>query len=65
MALQLTVSNMACSACGDTITKAIKAIDPVATVQADPKTKQVKIETQASEMVVKQVISAAGYTVGS
>jgi len=65
MSLQLTVPNMACSACGDTITKAIKAIDPVATVQANPKTKQVKIETQASEMVVKQVISAAGYTIES
>jgi copper chaperone len=65
MALQLTVPNMACSACGDTITQAIQAIDPVATVQADPKTKQVKIETQASETAVKQAISAAGYTVES
>ncbi|MGL5833752.1 MAG: heavy-metal-associated domain-containing protein, partial [Waterburya sp.] len=39
MTLQLKVPNMACSACGDTITKAIKAIDPVATVQTDFKTK--------------------------
>lgn len=63
MALQLTVPNMACSACSDTITKAIKAIDPNATVQADPKTKQVDVETQASEASVKQAIATAGYQV--
>lgn len=63
MTLQLTVPNMACSACGDTITKAIKAIDPAATVQADPTTKQVNVETQATEAEIKQVIVNAGYTV--
>jgi copper chaperone len=63
MTLQLTVPNMACSACGDTITKAIQAIDPAATIQADPKTKQVNVETQAAEAEVKQAITSAGYTV--
>lgn len=63
MTLQLTVPNMACSACGDTITKAVKALDADATVQADPKTKQVNIETQASENAVKQAIANAGYQV--
>lgn len=63
MTLQLTVSNMACSACGDTITTAIKSIDPAATVTADPKTKLVNIETQASEDSIKQAITNAGYTV--
>jgi copper chaperone len=63
MTLQLTVPNMACSACSDTITKAIQAIDPTATVQADTKTKQVNIETQATETAIKQVITDAGYTV--
>ena len=63
MTLQLTVPNMACSACSDTITKAIKAIDPAATVQADTKTKQVNIETQATETAIKQAITDAGYTV--
>jgi copper chaperone len=63
MTLQLTVPNMACSACSDTITKAIKAIDPAATVQADPKTKQVDVETAASKDAVTAAITAAGYTV--
>lgn len=63
MTLQLKVPNMACSACRETITKAIKAVDATATVTADPKTKLVSIETEASEAVVKQAITDAGYSV--
>lgn len=63
MTLQLKVPNMACSACGETITKAIKKIDPAATVQADPKTKLVNIETKVSETAVTEAIKSAGYTV--
>lgn len=54
---------MACSACADTITKAVKTIDADATVQADPKTKFVNVETQASEAAIKDAIAAAGYPV--
>jgi copper chaperone len=63
MFLQLTVPNMACSACADTITTAIQSIDPTATVTADPKTKLVSVKTQVSEASIKQVIADAGYTV--
>lgn len=63
MALQFKVPNMACSACATTITNAVTAIDPGATVNADPKTKLVEIETQQSESAIKQAIVAAGYTV--
>jgi copper chaperone len=63
MTLQFKVPNMACSACGETITKAIKAIDPAATVKTDPKTKLVEIETQASFETIAQAITTAGYTV--
>lgn len=63
MAFELTVPNMVCSACGDTITRAIKAVDPAAMVQADPKTKLVNIETQAPETAIKQAVTDAGYTV--
>ncbi|NJR74445.1 MAG: heavy-metal-associated domain-containing protein [Scytonema sp. CRU_2_7] len=65
MTLQLKVPNMACSACGETITKAVKAVDSTATVQADPKTKLVNIETQASEVAVREAIEAAGYPIVS
>ncbi|PSB55955.1 heavy-metal-associated domain-containing protein [Chamaesiphon polymorphus] len=63
MNIQLNIPNMACSACGETISKAVIAIDPTATVQADPKTKQVKIETQASQSAIESAITAAGYQV--
>lgn len=65
MTLQLKVPNMACSACGETITKAVQAVDSTATVQADPKTKLVNIETQASEVAVREAIEAAGYSIVS
>jgi copper chaperone len=61
MTIQLTVPDMACGACSETITKAILAIDSQASIKADPKTKQVTVETQASESSVKEAISAAGY----
>ncbi|MBW4617066.1 MAG: heavy-metal-associated domain-containing protein [Desmonostoc vinosum HA7617-LM4] len=65
MTLQLKVPNMACSACGETITKAIQTVDPTATVQADPKTKLVNIETQALETAITEAITSAGYTVAA
>ncbi|GBE93828.1 heavy-metal-associated domain-containing protein [Nostoc cycadae] len=61
MTLQLTVPKLACSACANTITKAIQSIDSTATVQADPKTKLVSIETQAPETKIKELITAIGY----
>lgn len=63
MTLELTVPNMACSACAETITKAVTALDSAAQVQADPKTKQVNIETQVDAATVISAITAAGYTV--
>jgi copper chaperone len=63
MTLQLTVPNMACLACSETITKALKGLDAAAIVTADPKTKLVTVDTQQSETAVKQAIAIAGYTV--
>jgi copper chaperone len=64
MTLQLTVPDMACAACVSTITQAINTVDPAAKVEADPKTKQVNVETQANEVAIKQAITTAGYTIG-
>ncbi|BAZ44427.1 heavy metal transport/detoxification protein [Chondrocystis sp. NIES-4102] len=61
MTIQLKVPDMACGACSDTITKAIIALDPQASVKADLNTKEISITTQASESEVKEAISAAGY----
>lgn len=42
MSIAFTVPDLACSACVDTVTKAIQAIDTTAQVKADPTTKQVE-----------------------
>ncbi|WP_036487996.1 heavy-metal-associated domain-containing protein [Myxosarcina sp. GI1] len=62
MNIQLKVPDMMCGACGETITKAILTVDPKASVKADPETKQVTINTEASESSVKEAISSAGYS---
>ena len=61
MTIQLKVPNMACGACAKTITQAVIDIDPKASVKADPKTKQVIVDTNASESSVREAIAAAGY----
>jgi copper chaperone len=61
--MQFKITKMACSACGETITKAVKSVDPSATVRAEPKTKLVEVETQASETTIAQAIAAAGYPI--
>jgi copper chaperone len=64
MTLHLTVPSMACSACAETIAKAVRSIDAAAQVTADPKkTKQVEIETVQAESLVRDAIVAAGYPV--
>ena len=61
--LQLTVLSMNCSVCAEKISKAVKSIDPAATIQADPATKLVNVETIAANETVKQAIVSAGYPV--
>ncbi|XWK86749.1 MAG: heavy-metal-associated domain-containing protein [Phormidium sp.] len=63
MSMELKVPSMACSACSDTITKAIKTVDPNAVVQADPKTKLVNVETEKPETEIREAIASAGYPV--
>lgn len=61
MTLELKVPKMACGACVNTITKAIKTVDASATVEADTKTKIVKVETRASAPAIEEAIARAGY----
>ena len=61
--LNLTVPDMACSACAEAITKAIQAVDAAASVQADMATKQVVVATSAESEQINQAIAQAGYTV--
>lgn len=61
MTVQLKVPDMACDACAQAITQAVIALDADAIVTADTQTKQVTVETQASESSVREAIAAAGY----
>ncbi len=63
MPLNLTVPDMACSACADNIIQAIRAVDSAATISADPQTKQVVVETQQTDIAIKQAIVMAGFTI--
>jgi|LakMenE18May11ns_1017448.scaffolds.fasta_scaffold7859268_2 copper chaperone len=61
MNIKLTVPGMACPACANNITNAVKAIDANAVVDADPQTKLVNVETQVTESAIKEALIAAGY----
>lgn len=59
----MTVPDMACSACAETITKAVQSLDDQATVNTNLDTKAVEIESSASDDQVKTAIANAGYSV--
>ena len=61
MKLQLNVPGISCGGCVSTITQAIKAVDANASVQGDPKTKIVLVETESPESAIKAAIAEAGY----
>lgn len=63
MTLAFKVPNLACFACVEAVTKAVKAVDSAAEIEADPKTKDVSVVTSAPESAIKEAIVAAGYTV--
>ena len=63
MKLEFDVPNMACGSCAKTITKAIKAVDQNASVETDPKTKKVEVETESAEGDIREAIKGAGYAV--
>ncbi|WP_071515867.1 heavy-metal-associated domain-containing protein [Geitlerinema sp. PCC 9228] len=62
MSITYKVSDMACSACAENITKAIQSIDAGARVNADPESKLVQVETQQPDAQVQEAIAKAGYT---
>lgn len=63
MTLELRVPNLACSACIETVTKAVQSVDAAAQVSVDTKTKQVTVVADASETAIKNAITTVGYSV--
>lgn len=63
MSLQLKVPSIVCEGCAETITKALKNLDPEAKVEVELSTKIVTVEGQSSEPSIKQAITETGHTV--
>lgn len=63
MTLKLKVPSMVCEGCVTTITEAITTHEPEAKVDINLDTKEVTVETAASEASIRQAIVAVGHTV--
>lgn len=59
---QFNVSDMTCGHCAGTITQAVKAADPKATVEIDLARHLVKVESALAQDKIAQQIAKAGYT---
>lgn len=55
------VDDMSCAHCVRTITDAVAAVDPAATVRADLASHMVEIDGDAAPAVLAQALRAAGY----
>jgi copper chaperone len=63
--INFTIPDMACSACAETLTQAIQALDAAATVEANPTSKALAVNTSASSERIAEAITQAGYTAQS
>ncbi|MEM7758165.1 MAG: heavy-metal-associated domain-containing protein [Cyanobacteria bacterium P01_A01_bin.40] len=63
MSINLQVPSMVCDGCVTVVKEAIITAEPNAKVEINLDTKQVTVDSQASEASIRQVITAAGHTV--
>jgi len=63
MTINFKVPSMVCDGCVDTVKEAIATHEPEAKVEINLATKQVDVDTLASEESIRQIITAAGHTV--
>lgn len=61
MKTEFIVSDMTCSHCVQTITKAVQAVSPGATVTADLEAHRVSIDARAEAAVLQAAIADEGY----
>ena len=58
---ELNVQNMTCGHCVSAVTRAVKSVDPDATVQVDLQSGRVRVDGDAPAGQLIQAIGAAGY----
>lgn len=59
--LKLNVPDMTCGHCASVIEKAVKSVDPAASVDVDLGSKLVTVKTEAAVRDVSAAVDAAGY----
>lgn len=57
----LNVPDMSCGHCAGVITKALKALDPQASIGYDMHNRQVQVDTRQAPQLVLQAMADAGY----
>ena len=59
---ELTLPTMTCGHCVGAVTKAIKAVDPQAEVEADLASHRVRVQTTQTRDTIVAAVGEAGYT---
>ncbi len=59
--MEFHVEGMTCGGCARSVTKAIELVDPQASVQADPASRRVQVQTSASEAQIVAALTDAGF----
>ena len=59
--IELTVDDMTCGGCVASITRVVKGLDPCANVDANVKTRRVKIDSVTDTDAMVAAIAHAGY----
>lgn len=59
--IELDVQNMTCGHCVSAVTKALKAVDPQASVEADLGRKLVRVESRQPREILTKALDEAGY----
>ena len=59
--MQFHLDDMTCGGCARGVTRAIQAVDPQASVVADPPSRLVQVQTTASEAQIAEALREAGF----
>lgn len=59
--IELNVNGMTCGHCASTVTRAIKSVDPEASVHVDLEGKRVHVQSRSPAEALAKAVTEAGY----
>lgn len=59
--LRFRVPNMTCGGCARSVTKALQTVDAAARIETDPARREIRIETNVDESMLRVALEKAGY----